>query len=284
MGIKARDRLYIGLVKSLDEKRAFGESKYHAKKANEASKKIFSYKTYSTYKSDCRTFATWAYDNYKCKSMQQAYSHVKEFCERSTLSGWTQQKYACALSKAYGCDLKSELGLVLKKRSRAKITRSRGPISKHFSEERNKALVEFCKSTGLRRHELQMLEGKDLVMKGKNAYIHVRKGKGGKERWVPVLDNNTIVIAKMQASEGLVWGTVHSHAPIHKYRRDYANARYRQLARDIKTLDRSDLYYARKDMAGSVYDKKAMLQVSRELGHNRLDVIANNYLDHQSAP
>ena len=40
----------------------------------------------------------------------------------------------------------------------------------------------------------------------------------------------------------------------------------------------TDRYVCRRDRAGVVYDKAAMLQVSRMLGHNRISVIAGHYL------
>ncbi|MBQ0028247.1 MAG: hypothetical protein KBS96_06555 [Lachnospiraceae bacterium] len=50
------------------------------------------------------------------------------------------------------------------------------------------------------------------------------------------------------------------------------------MARDISTLDSKEKYICRKDKAGVVYDRQAMLYASRQLGHNRIDVIANSYL------
>lgn len=38
-------------------------------------------------------------------------------------------------------------------------------------------------------------------------------------------------------------------------------------------------YRCKKDRRGVVYDKKVMLYVSRQLGHNRISVIAGHYLD-----
>jgi hypothetical protein len=37
-------------------------------------------------------------------------------------------------------------------------------------------------------------------------------------------------------------------------------------------------YICRKDKAGIVYDRRAMKIVSKQLGHNRISVIASDYL------
>lgn len=61
-------------------------------------------------------------------------------------------------------------------------------------------------------------------------------------------------------------------------RADYASAWYKRLARPAAFIPPADRYVCRRDRAGVVYDKAAMLQVSRMLGHNRISVIAGHYL------
>ena len=82
----------------------------------------------------------------------------------------------------------------------------------------------------------------------------------------------------LAAGAGKVWSHVSSHADIHSYRADYASAWYKRLARPVSALPKSERYVCRCDRAGVVYDKIAMQQVSRYLGHNRISVIAGHYL------
>ena len=66
---------------------------------------------------------------------------------------------------------------------------------------------------------------------------------------------------------------------VHGYRREYANIYYKIVTRNVKEIPKEETYICRKDKYGMVYDRKAMLTVSRSLGHNRIDVIAQSYLD-----
>ena len=87
-----------------------------------------------------------------------------------------------------------------------------------------------------------------------------------------------------------VWQHVNSNADIHSYRSDYAVTIYKQYARPIEEIpfDRvnkgtgkkfqSEVYVCRKDESGKRLDKKAMLICSKALGHNRIEVVANNYI------
>ena len=49
-------------------------------------------------------------------------------------------------------------------------------------------------------------------------------------------------------------------------------------ARPIATLNHDEIYYCRGDRKGTWLDKKAMLVASKALGHNRISIIASNYL------
>ena len=55
-------------------------------------------------------------------------------------------------------------------------------------------------------------------------------------------------------------------------------ALYSIIARDVKSIPPKERYCMRGDRKGEVLDKVAMYVASRNLGHNRIDVIARNYL------
>ena len=62
------------------------------------------------------------------------------------------------------------------------------------------------------------------------------------------------------------------------YRRLYAQLLYRRVAQDPMTLPREHRYYCHRDRKGTVLDHVAMQYVSRQLGHNRVSVIAQSYI------
>ena len=43
--------------------------------------------------------------------------------------------------------------------------------------------------------------------------------------------------------------------------------------RDVRSA-----YYCRKDLKGTTYDRKALFEASRALGHNRESIVAEHYL------
>ena len=54
--------------------------------------------------------------------------------------------------------------------------------------------------------------------------------------------------------------------PMHALRREYAQAMYARIARDVTTLPSREVYRNREDMRGCVYDRAALLVVSRSWG------------------
>ena len=124
-------------------------------------------------------------------------------------------------------------------------------------------------------------------------FIHHRKDKGGRERYSPIIGKNVDQIVermKNTAPDEKVWQHVPVNADVHGYRGDYATELYKLYARKIEDIpyDRvnsgtgrryqSDVYTCRKDESGKKLDKAAMLKASKALGHNRLEVVANNYI------
>lgn len=271
------------IQKELQSKTRFGQSRHLAKEDGSAKDGIYSYSTFKTYMRMCNQFAKYCKDNHGCKTLEQCEPYVKEYIdhrrEEEKVSAYTQKTELSALGKLYG---KSYFETVkTDSRHRAEITRSRLDTerSRHFSEERNAELINFCRCTGLRRSELEALKGDSLIKKDGEYYIHTL-GKGGKERDVYILNQDKAVIEKIQNTDDneKVWGRVHNAADIHSYRSDYAVGLYEHLARDVEQLERKEIYVCRKDMEGTKWDKQAMKEVSENLGHSRIDVIAGSYL------
>lgn len=280
---------------SLDQKLAIGQSKHFDKSNGGIQDKIYSWSTYKTYMKHGNYFTKWAKETHGVKTLEDCRQYVDEWLTKRSedgVSAYTQKLEASALAKVYGCTTKDFIKTEV--RHRADISRSRGEKirDKHFSETKNKEFVEFCKSTGLRREEIRQLTGDKLKFKDEKPYIVVDKGtKGGRYREVPVIGNKQLVIDKMQSSrDGRVFEKIPNGADIHGYRSEYASNYYHTIARTVENIPydkinsgsgkpyQSEVYHCRGDLKGVKYDKSAMLEVSRALGHNRIDVIAGHYI------
>lgn len=277
----------------LQEKIRFGESKHEAKKEGREKDGIYSYKTYQTYKENGQRFAKWAKAERGAVDLEDAKQYIADYLtlkEQEGCSAYTIKTYAASISKVYGISI-NDIDYTFKERKRADIKRSRYEAvdDSRRKGERNVRLV--AQHTGLRRHELEALRGSQIDFCDGKAYLVGIKGKGGKRRDIPILNNNQEVIDIIQrAGNDKVFdkATIYRERDIHGYRREYAQALYQQLAEPIdslkgkKFIDKGKevgrIYYCRGDAKGYAFDKAAMREVSQALGHNRIEVIALNYL------
>lgn len=138
---------------------------------------------------------------------------------------------------------------------------------------------------------LEMLQ--DTRLFDEEYFTYVRNGKGGRKRLSPIIGQYAgQIIGRIRETpaEEKVWQYVNTNADIHGYRAEYATAIYKAHARPIQDIpyDRvhrgtgrryqSEVYTCRKDEAGKKLDKAAMLVCSKALGHNRISVVADNYI------
>ena len=264
-----------------------GESKHKAKikarKNHTTIDKIYSDNTLKDYMRQCNIFARYCKKKYGCKTLKECYPLVNEWLKSRMDEGKSASTLAldkASVAKLYG--VRSTVFIETPKRERKNIKNSRFETksSKHFSVENHKDLIEFNKSVGLRSSEIKLLTGDALFYKKGEAYVHVTKGtKGGKIRDTKVIGNIALVERLMNAAgKNKVFNYIPKASTLHRYRAMYACELYKMLARPIDSIPKKERYICRKDMKGVVWDKKAMLEVSRNLGHERIDVIAGHYL------
>ena len=303
MGHKNKESLTKQVQNVLEEKLAIGESKHQAKLEGNAQAGIYSWETFHAYMRHDVYFVEYCKAEHGCKTLQECRQYVDEWLEsRSRLSPYTQKLEAAALAKLYGCSSKDFVAT--SPRHRADITRSRGEKKrdKHFSEERNKDFVDFCKGTGLRRSELECLTGDRLVYIDGKPHIDVLRGsKGGKLRTAPIVGEvDKIVSMMVKSGSGKVFDRIPNGADIHGYRSEYATAVYMAHARSYSECkadhefwnkehyngkgkprggyDKDCVYHFQGDRKGDWLDKRAMLKASEALGHNRISIVAGHYI------
>lgn len=284
----------------LDSLKCFGRSKYQDKQNaaaeydrlrpegvskqeyinNALRPHIYSYRTYGDYVKHINYFLKWCEDTHHCKTLKQCREHVDEWLQMridSGLSAYTLKLESASLAKLY--QESSKNFVPTPSRERGSITRSRGYAVRDagFSLEKNKEIIAFCRATGLRRAELESLTGKQLLEKPEGYFIAV-KGKGGRYRESPIIGPHAEEVAERMraAGDGKVWEHVPTHMDVHSYRSEYATAIYCAFARD--PIPKEDRYFCRSDRKGTVMDRMAMLEASRALGHNRIDIVAGHYI------
>ena len=278
--IKLRKQLHDSLREKYNQ--GYGKPKHGLKDKHNSTPAIHSTNTYKTYNRAVNKFADWCKDK-GIKTMPEAKERIPEYMDKLNSEGksaFTQSTIMSGLAKAFGIHT-TDINYQLPQRKRSDIIRSRDVAArdKHFSAEKNQELIRFCEATGLRRRELEALRGSQMVLKGDKVYLSIENGKGGKKRLVEVVKHERLVKDMCErAGSGKVFPKVHSSADIHFYRGNYAKAIYHKYARDISKLEKHEKYFCRGDMKGQVFDREAMRIASENLGHNRVDVIANNYL------
>lgn len=126
------------------------------------------------------------------------------------------------------------------KRTIDRITRSRSADANNQgnveqTEDRFKRLVDFQKAVGIRRAELARLTPADIIqLQDGRVYVHVARGKGGKEQYQAVLPNNIDVVLKTRdtATGERLFGKeeLNNKIDLHALRADNAKAAYKYYA------------------------------------------------------
>lgn len=243
---------------------------------------IYSTGTKASYERIGKLFARYCLEKYGCNKLSEARVYVDEWLlyVYDNYSAYTSHTYKCALEKLF--QLKPEQLPKPPIRRRADITRCRKNYNDDLTELefKNLQIVNFCEATGPRRRELKKLRGTDIEVRGNQVIIHInRGGKGGLKREVHAIKcEEMIKDLAIKAGKNKLFPKIPKGLPIHKYRAKYAHALYKKLARQRGEPKGKDRYVCRKDMKGIVLDRRVMLIVSRNLGHQRIDVIAQSYM------
>ena len=165
--------------------------------------------------------------------------------------------------------------------------------SRDVMESELSMLLKNKNKTAKEEKHMAALQDALKTFPDQDMFIHHRKDKNGRYRFAPIIGpDKDKIIARMRNTgyTEKVWLHVNGNADIHGYRAEYATAMYKKYARDIKDIpyDRvnkgtgrrfqGDVYTCRKDESGKKLDKAAMLLCSKALGHNRISVVADNYI------
>ena len=312
---RKRLNLKMQLNKKLDKLLKIGESKHEAKKQyreycqknnikyNPAKTEgIHSIRTADSYRDTINRFGDWTKKNMKDTkhieniNKEQAYKFLKEKEEQGN-SPWSVSRDMAALNKCLNLNLNKKDG-GLRQRNINNISRSRD--TRQHDREVNlsnyKEPILLAKAFGVRRETIQggEYQAKNINLYKNNGNIYLRAiEKGGKYREVQCLDRYQTEIEKtfkVQEGQSLtksqfkdlynkteeepyLIGKYTQKIDNHAYRAEYAMERYQELE-EQKNKNGENL---QKNYKG--YDKEILSQVSQDLGHNRLRVVVDHYLE-----
>lgn len=249
--------------------------------------KIYSEQTYKTYKKQFGYFIDWVAKTHpEAVTIEDCHKYANEYLQSLVdrdISPYTIATVKASMAKIFG--VSSSSFMKTPERTRSGIKRSRHDVAsdRHISEATESRLAHFTSATGLRRSEMLKITSDDLFFENGKAYLNVTRGtKGGKSRVVEIMgvseDDTKNIVEFIQSKKGRLFPKLHSNYDNHRYRGAYAMRLYMHYARKEKDIPRADRYVMRKDRAGETYDKRAMAIVTKNLGHNRIDVIAQSYL------
>lgn len=244
--------------------------------ANNRTVGIHSYKTYTAYKQTSMAFIKYMRNDHKeVKDIVDIKrEHVIEYLQTRQNEGkssYTISKDMAALNKLLFLEVtKKDAGI--KKRTYKDVTRSRLP-RKHdgkYNPSNYKEQILFAKSTGCRRQSILKVTPEDFVWKeGLPVSVGLLE-KGGKERYATILKESRDELKSIIESKnvkGLLFQKYTKKIDNHAFRAEYAKSRY------IEILSNR---YDKKDYRG--FDKEVLRVLTKDLGHNRLDVVVYHYL------
>ena len=158
--------------------------------------------------------------------------------------------------------------------------------------DRAAAVVELCRELGLRSKEASLIDARSALQEAiSNGFLHVTEGtKGGRERVIPVSERQIEALGRAAAAQGsdrsmipaaLSWkewreGTLrdareivqqYTGGGLHDMRAAYACERY-------QTLTGSPAPVAGGQVVDRDLDRAARERIAQELGHGRIDVVA----------
>lgn len=293
------------------------QAKEEAKAAGENPNKlykIYSRNTYENYLDKVAKFAAWEKEHYDVKKLSQIEKdHVICFLKEKINKGysaWTIQIYKSAINKVINMNVtRGDIGL--EKRIRASIVRSRLSTEndKHFNPNNYDDLINFCRAVGCRREGVESVTPQDLRIRLNGVYV-VLTEKGGKRREAKVVENyeqRVIQIFRERKEKEKLFGKVTNKIDIHSLRAEYCRTRYNEELKkrgfgevtflrgspnSVYGLSKSqygseknyctengkmvDSNYHCKD--GRILNRQCMQVITKDMGHNRISVMATNYL------
>jgi len=248
--------------------------------------RIHAFESRTNYQKIVMRFLNWCRDTQEVRDPARIDERADELAslyltERvaKDYSAWTLQTERSALRMFFqNRGLAESVKLPLRKRENIKRSRWPAKRDKNINLANWQHVIQFCLACGLRREELRDLYVRDVYVRPSDQHLVVRvvKGKGGKWREVKVFPGReqgvlSQVEGREHEPEAHVFTRISGLLDIHSFRRQFAQELYEFLSgRPLPPL--------KGRLSSPDLDKDAALEVSRRLGHNRIDIIFGHYI------
>lgn len=298
-----RGSLNYQINQRMKDMERIGESRYEAKKdyrenigENKQGKTvgIHSYGTFSTYKSSIKQFVKWAKETEQgIRNIEDVKEeHVKDYIkyrEEQGYSAYTYSKDLSALNKVFGTEVtKKECEVANRSYHDIRNNREMKEHHSHINYDNYKDEITVLQSTGMRRESLEKVSASSFNYDEKGYPVSIRlqderayggvnmEEKGGRPREAEIPYSmreqlKEVIENKLEENDGDRNRAFFDHVPdrlgCHRFRQEYAETMYNQYL---------EQHGKSTDWRG--YDRDAMNYASKNLGHNREDVIKYNYL------
>lgn len=238
---------------------------------------IHSHQTYNAYKQTSIEFSKYMKNNHKdIKRISQVEgAHIVEYLQYRQdkgMSAATISKDMAALNKVFNEHLtKAEADI--KKRSYKDITRSRGDKAhdKKYNPENYRDQIDFAKGTGARRYGVMTVKPNSIIWdNGLPTKVRLKE-KGGKVREANIREDyreKILVMLKGKRMNEPLFNRYTKKIDNHAFRREYAQSRYKEISKELDSNS--------TDYRG--FDPKVLKVLTKDLGHNRIDVVVYHYL------
>ena len=111
----------------------------------------------------------------------------------------------------------------------------------------NSRITHFAAAVGIRKAEYADLKGKDLIEREGRLYVHVSRGKGGKEQYQYILPADEQIVREAfrgVSDEGYVFSRDEirgcDHAGLHECRREHAQRAYDYFVSELQNQGKRD--------------------------------------------
>lgn len=278
----------------MEQLKVIGESRYLAKieykkmmggsHQNNTTVGIHSYNSYKAYKQTSEQFVKWLKENNRgVRNIEDiTRNHIIDYIKEKAQNGYSASSYSkdlAALNKLFMSNTSESTMKISKKecgvanKSFESITNNRA-LKKHHKKinldnYKNEQLVG--KATGMRRESYTKVKPSDFNRDIEGQVISVElKEKNGKCRTAHILkeyrDELTKFIDSLDTDKP-IFNKVPNRFPTHRFRQQYARSLYDEYI--------SDNGLGKKGYKG--FDNASILNVSRNLGHNR-DYVVKHYI------